>query len=531
MSLLGKLLPSASALLVVAGTLGAQTATAVKATCGADATKGGLAKASFAVEQARTSQGTPAAATSMTSAVKQLEAIKGEDPTVQALFLGQTLAFWLSQPNEPLSPRRGTLGFVQNPDMPIDLVMTIDSLFRVVETAKPNCVELTNAYRGGLPGYLNIVNGAINALNADQLDSADFLATRAMRLYPASPYGGMILGTVASKRKDDAKAQQYWAAAATAAGRDTIYRDVERQVLSNLAASRLAAANAATGPARTTAAREAIDAYTRLLAIPGANPYAPSSRMSMQSALLLIGDTTSLVASYQPLLANPSGYGYQDLLNSAVTASRANRSADATRLFEATLVQNPYSRDALFNLAVVYLSADQNDKVGPVVQRLIAIDPGNPENYNLAARAYLAQAKTAKAARKTALEAALNDTTMTWYTRGNKLPVEVIFNEFSTGEKQVTIAGTVTDRRDKMDAASGAKATPAKGAKGKAPAKAVANMAPEVTTLKIEALDRSGAVLGTQTVTTEPLTPGKSTTFRTTIPAANAVAYRYTVGS
>jgi hypothetical protein len=36
-------------------------------------------------------------------------------------------------------------------------------------------------------------------------------------------------------------------------------------------------------------------------------------------------------------------------------------------------------------------------------------------------------------------------------------------------------------------------------------------------------------VLGTQSVTTDPLQPGKSAAFRVSIPAANALAYRYTI--
>jgi len=37
-------------------------------------------------------------------------------------------------------------------------------------------------------------------------------------------------------------------------------------------------------------------------------------------------------------------------------------------------------------------------------------------------------------------------------------------------------------------------------------------------------------VLGTQSVTTEALQPGKTAAFKVTIPAANAIAYRYTIG-
>lgn len=531
MALIGKFLPAAGALLV-AGTLGAQ-ATAAKPACDADATKGNLARAAFSVEQARTAQGTPGAQTIMANAVKQLEAAKGEDPTVQALFLGQTLAFWLAQPNMSPTPTRGVLGFTQNPGASIDLVATVDSLFKVVETAKPACVELTSAYRGGLPGYLALVNGAINALNADKLDSAEYYAMRANRLYAASPYGTMVLGSVALKRKDDAKALEFWTAAAESAARDSIYRDVERSVLGNQGSVLLSMANRASGTERESAGRRAIAAYNRLLAMPGTTAaFAASSRANLQSAYLLVGDTAAFVASYQPMIGNPAGYGYQDLLGSAVNAARANRSADAAKLFEATLVQNPYNRDALFNLAVVYLTLDHNDKVGPVVSRLVAVDPGNPENYNLAARAYLAQAKTAEKAKRTSQAKAFNDTTMTWYTQGNKLPVEVLFTEFTAGEKALTVAGTVLDRRDKVEGASAA-ATPvrpaARGARAATPAKLT--FAPAPVTIRIEALDKAGAVLGSQTVTTEALMPGKSATFNATIDAPNAVAYRYKVGN
>jgi tetratricopeptide (TPR) repeat protein len=256
--------------------------------------------------------------------------------------------------------------------------------------------------------------------------------------------------------------------------------------------------------------------------------YLYGGRQNYQTALLLAGDTAAFVKSYEGLVSNPSAYEYQDLLNSAVNAARSNKSADAARLFEGTLAQNPYNRDALFNLAVTYLALEQNDKVTPIVGRLIVVDPGNPENYNLGARAYLSMAKTAQTAKKTAVAAAYNDSTLTWYNKGTKLPVEVMFSEFSPSEKQLVIGGTVLDRREKAD--EGAAVTAARPAKGKAPAKAAAKSYPaKPVTLKFEALDKSGAVLGTQTVTTEALTPGKSARFNVTVAAPNAVAYRYTI--
>ncbi|MEP6999535.1 MAG: FxLYD domain-containing protein, partial [bacterium] len=195
--------------------------------------------------------------------------------------------------------------------------------------------------------------------------------------------------------------------------------------------------------------------------------------------------------------------------------------------------QNPYNRDALFNLAVTYLTLEQNDKVGPMVTRLIAVDPANPENYNLAARAYLALSNQAKAAKKTALAAAYNDTTINWYSLGNKLPIEVTLREFSPSEKQVVIGGNVTDRRDKMDANTPPPAAPAakgvKAAKAK-PAAAPAKVFPPKTyTLTFVALDKTGAAVGTETAKSEPLTPGQSFKFKITINSPNVVAYKYTI--
>ncbi len=526
MALFGKTLTAVGALVVVASALGAQAAE--KPQCDiVNSMKGNVAKASLSFDMARQATGTPVAATQLKNAVKLAEnPDRNDDPVSRAFVLGEALSLWLNQPGVGATPKRADVGFTTNADATIDLVGAVDSLFRIVETAKPNCGDFTAYYRGGQKFYLDLANNAINALNADKLDSADFYANQANRLYPGSPYGLMVLGSVASKRGNNPKAVEYWSSAAAVAAKDSAYRDVRRQMLSNVGSVYLNEANTATGAARMAAARKAADAYGQLVAVPGTRGfYAYGGRNNYQTALLLAGDTAAVVASYQPLIANPAAYEYQDLLNSAVNAARANKPADAAKLFEATLAQNPYNRDALFNLAVTQLTLEQNDKVSPVVTRLVAVDPANPENYNLGARAYLALAKAAQTAKKTSVAAAYNDSTLTWYNRGNKLPVEVTFSEFTPSDKQLVIGGSVLDRRDKIDDAT---AKPAKGKKGAKPA-AKAALPPKAVTLKFEALDKTGAVVGSQSITTEALTPGKSAKFTVTIPATNAIAYRYTI--
>jgi predicted Zn-dependent protease len=530
MALFGKHLLAGVALAVSASALGAQAPAATPPKCDiGDAMKGNTARATLSFGVAQQATGSPIAAAKLKETVKLVESPEksGDEPVSRAYVLGEALSLWLNQPGVKPISKRGDLGFATNPEGSIDLVGAIDSTFRIVETAKPNCSDNTAYFRGGHKYYLDAANGAINALNADKLDSAEYYATQANRLYPASPYGTMVLGSVASKRNETAKAVDYWTKSAELAAHDTSYRDVRRQMLANAGSVYLSEAQTASGAQRTVAARKAADVYGQLVAVPGTTgQYLYGGRQNYQSALLLAGDTAGFVKSYEGLVANPSAYSYQDLLNSAVNAARSNKNSDAMKLFEGTLAQNPYNRDALFNLAVTYLALDQNDKVSPIVTRLVAVDPANPENYNLGARAYLSMAKAAQAAKKTAVAAAYNDSTLMWYSRGDKLPIEVTFSEFSPSEAQVVIGGSVLDRRDKV----GGETSTARPAKGKAPAKAAAkSLPPKAVTLKFEALDKAGTAIGTETVTTEPLTPGKTGKFTAKIAVPNAMAYRYTV--
>ena len=533
MSLFSRSSALAGAFILAAASASAQ-APATKSACDiTDAAKGNVARSTLTVDLARQAGPGPIASSNLKNAVKLLEnGEKGGDEVSRAYVLGTALSLWLNQPGITPVTKRSNLGFTTMPDANIDIVTSLDSLFRIVEAAKPVCTDYTSYYRGGQKFYLDQVNGAINALNADKLDSAEAYATMAGRLYPASPYSPMVIGSVYSKRGNSAKAIEYWTRASESAAKDTAYREVRRQMLTNIGSVQLSSARSASPAERAAAARIAAETYAQLLAVPGTTgSYLYSGRANYQAAVLMAGDTAAAVTSLEPLLANPAGYEYQDLLNSAVTAARIGRSAEAAKLFDGVLAQNPNNRDALFNSAVSFLTLNQNEKVGPVVTRLIAVDPSNPENYYLAARAYVALGKAARVAKNIALNAAYNDTSLAWYNRGTKLPVEVTFTEFTPGEKQIIVAGSVLDRREKADQNAFATPAPAKTAKARAAAAvpAVKSYPAKSVTLQFESLDKSGAVVGRQSVTTDALTPDKSAKFSVTIVGASAVAFRYTV--
>jgi len=243
MAVFVRFLPAAALLAATATSLSAQGTPAQNAqpsqpVCEASQTSGSVgARANLSLQLAMKDQKTNPAnsAKNLQQAVKTLEGnAKGEELN-RAYMLGSVLALWLNQPNVGYAPKRSVVGFTTNPEATIDLPTTIDSLFKIVEASKPGCSYYTAYWRGGQQAYLDMVNNAIAALNADKLDSATYYATLANKLYSGSPYGSMVLGNIANKKNNNDEAIKHWEAAVTAAASDTVYRDVERQVLGNIA--------------------------------------------------------------------------------------------------------------------------------------------------------------------------------------------------------------------------------------------------------------------------------------------------------
>jgi tetratricopeptide (TPR) repeat protein len=219
----------------------------------------------------------------------------------------------------------------------------------------------------------------------------------------------------------------------------------------------------------------------------------------LSRALLIAGDTAGFRNAYRDQIENPNKYDYRDILASAVAAARSQQWQDASQLFENVTKLNPYNRDALYNLAVSYHELGQYEKMLPYLQRLVAVDPGNADNWLLIARAYNGLGKAAQKAKNTAQHKAYNDSTVKYYERSEKLPVNVTFSEFTTGETKTTLAGSVENRSD----------------------------AQKSYTIKFEFLDKSGNVVATKEATVGPVAPKGRGQFRVTVDAPNIAAFRY----
>jgi tetratricopeptide (TPR) repeat protein len=344
--------------------------------------------------------------------------------------------------------------------------------------------------------WLNTLNAAINALNANQLDSAEALARRSLLLDRHAPYAYSVLGSVAQDRKNWAAANDYWKQALTAAGTDTIYADVRTKTMYEIASSASARAETASGAAKKAAAREAIKPWQDYIAVANNDILLADAIDNVAAMYLEAGDSTSVPTIYAPMVANSSKYGEISLVHAGVVATRNGHPADAVKLFNAALSQNPYSRDAMNNLAASYIQTNEYSKAFPLIDKLIAMDPSNPDNPLLYAFAYQGLYKGTKDKK---LQKIYTDSLIYWNGKSENAPVKLAVTEFTRRATETTIGGTIENR-----------GTTAK-----------------TYTVNVELLDKSGSVVDTQSATVGPVSPKSTKTFKLTSAKGGVYGYRY----
>jgi len=497
-----------------------------------------IGRATLAVQIASSQTNAQAAQKQLQSAVKLLtdNGERMENQVGRNLVLGKALVLWTTQPDMPLVTKRGPLGFSSNPEATIDLASAIDSAFKVVEASNPDCAVETAKWRGQ-KAWIGLVNGAIERLNADEADSAEVLAKRAITLNPLAPYGFVVLGNVMQKKGNTSEAISLYQKSIDIAGRDTSYNEIRRQsllYLGNIAADSAEVAADAAG--RAPYIEKARTAFQALLADKDAADMAAGARAGLCRVAVASGDTASLRVTYKDPLTTPATFNYVDLMSAGVCLARAEMVPEATVLFQAAYDKNPYHRDALSNLAIMLLRQDQETKALPLSHRLVEVEPNNPENLQLLMLSYAGIAKKARDARvgpsrssqatktgaKTAakqassapklsvavtdslfkIEKAFTDSAVSTNERKDKLAFKVQLSNFNTNEQQATVSGSVTNQ----------------------------GTVEKSVTVRVEFLDKTGNVVSTKDASVGPLAAGRSGRFSvSTQPGTNVAAFRYTI--
>lgn len=470
--------------------LNAQTAT-----CDPTAnTRGDVAKAQFSLTRAISAaeKGNP---TRDLQEVVRLTDAGTDNPTARNYLRGEAYIMFLMQPNAPAVVTRSSLGLTSNPTGTVDLFLAADSAFAFVEKAAPQCTAVVTQWRQQKP-WLNTLNAAINALNAGQLDSAEVLAKRSLILDRRAPYAYSVLGSIAQSRKNSAAAMDYWKQTLAAAGTDTIYADVRTKTMYEIASAASDRADAATGAAQRAAAREAIKPWQDYIAVATNDLLLADAVDNLGRMYMSAGDSASVPTVYKAILADPAKYGELTLVHAGVVASRNGHPADAVKLFDAALAKNPYSRDAINNLAATYIQNNEGSKAFPLIDRLHTLDPSNPDNPLMYAFAYQSLYKGTKDKK---LQKIYTDSLVYFNNKSENATVKVTVNEFTRRPDETLVAGTIENR-------------------GKTS---------KTYVLSVEFLGKSGNVIGTETATVGPVAPKAKQNFRIRSATGGAYGYRY----
>jgi len=255
---------------------------------------------------------------------------KNDNPIGRAYLLGSAYIFLLEQPSIQGVGPRGAVGLTTDPTGTIDLYAAADSMITIVENSSPACKEYMKPFRQQKP-WLDVTNSAINALNAQKLDSAEIYAKRSLMLDRSSPYPYTVLASVAKQRKNIPVMIEYSKQVVATAGDDTTYSDVKRRAQYELASTLTDQVKSASAADKKALAKQAIAAWTDL-STSDENVEGTVAVKNLSELYIIAGDSAQMGKIYAPMIADPSKYSEGALLQAGVVASQFKRPDDASLL-------------------------------------------------------------------------------------------------------------------------------------------------------------------------------------------------------
>lgn len=346
-----------------------------------------------------------------------------------------------------------------------------DSAFDRAEQLSPQCAEDIGFWRRRI--WIPVLNRAVNALQEDQQDTAIKYFKLANTIYDDEPQAFIQLGTIYGNMGEVDSAVHYLQRGVEAAGdREEFADDVET-----------ARFNIARLYHRAERYDSAAAAYRRYLAVDSAS----ISALSGLAAVLVAQDKPEEASAlYDRIIVHAEGASPLDLFQTGTALFRAEAYDRAAQAFELGLAKLPYHREGLFNLANTYLTLKNGEKMLPIAQRLVQVDPLSEQALRLlaAARQQLQQP----------------DSTLAILERIESMPVMVQVLSFTPESQKATLLGQVMNSSEE----------PLEGFK-----------------LEFQFLDEQGEVVATEEVAPEAIAPSEAAGFRLTPLGEGIVSWRY----
>lgn len=407
-------------------------------------------------------------------------------------MLLRAYAQWLQRENSSYVMKRGDVGFTQNPAGSQNLLLALDSAATVLESMLPQCKEKVRPYRAQF--LSEILNKSIAAMGAEQNDSASYFANLSLQVAGADPRPWNVLSAVYQKQNKTDSAMIAMEKVISLSGSDTLYAKVKQQSRYNLAVIKLTRAEAeAAGDkkdAEIKAARTLLESYLK------DTPGDANAAQALGRAVRLSGDTAAVTAIFVDMVNAPDKFSADQQFEAASNAAATGHDADAAKLFESGLKKNPYHRVALLNYANVLFTLKDTERMGPVVARLIEVDPNFDRGYRLMAGLWQLRARAESDAAK---KKSANDSVLFYLDKQAKTNPRVDITLAQKSANSYSVQGTINNEGSKTAS----------------------------WTMKLELLDVTGAVVAAKDVAIGPVDAGGNTTFSVKLDAPKAVAFRY----
>ncbi len=413
--------------------------------------------------------------------------------------LGQALAYFAVDEEIPIVSRRGDVGFSSNPNDLIDLVAAADSALAQVERALPGCRSELEGFRAQM--WQRLLQDGVRLAHGGNTDSAVVVIRRALSVYDGLPHGHYYLAAILQQggRTSEAVAAFRETAdriSAEDALEDTTLAEFRDNAVYIVALSQYERADTlAEGAEKTAAMREAARMFQEHVEEFPESERGGNARILMMSAYSEVGDTVALNRIRREMIAQADEFTAVQLLEAGTHAFNTKDTELAVALLEKGIEKNPYSRPGLFNLANVYWAAKRFDRMVPTAQRLVQIDPNNPNNFEILAVAMENQAQTIQNAQQRKVQM---DSVRALVDRAQSMPIQVTFNAMGMDGAVRELNGQVRN----------------------------ATQRPREVTLEIEFLDVGGRVVARESQQlTIPAQGQQNVTVR--IENADAVGFRY----
>lgn len=358
-----------------------------------------------------------------------------------------------------------------------------DSAFTKAAQLVPECGEDIKSWRQR--AWLPLMNPATEFVRDGNVDSAMVLFRLASVISRSMPQGYYNMGVLYANTGQTDSAIAYFRRAQELAATDARQFTRDRNA---------ATFNLAAMLQRNNRHEEAVVELTKYVEW---DPNDIDAKRALATSLRAVGRADQAAVIDREVLAAAQASGDMstgDMMSMGITFFNDKKYAEAADAFRQVLVKEPWSRDALYNLANAYYALEQGPQLVDAAGKLLHQDPLSEDSRKLLAQGYRLTADTTRL-----IEAV---------TELLAMPTTVTITSFNGTATGATLGGTAAGKQAERDGSE---------------------VAPAARILVVEFLDAEGTVITSAEVAIPALQPGVQFEWKAEGQGQAIVGWRYRV--